>query len=83
MTPKKHINKILPPTQSRDNPQNLLMFMCFLFLKDSIIFWAGAVQVIDCNRGTKLRVPLLPTKLPINGVLRKGPPFHGRKVQGG
>ena len=26
--PKKHINKILPPTQSRDNPANLFMFMC-------------------------------------------------------
>ena len=29
--PKKHINKILAPTQSRDNPANLFMFMCFSF----------------------------------------------------
>ena len=28
---KKHINKILPPTHSRDNPANLFMFMCFSF----------------------------------------------------
>ena len=27
MTQKKHINKILAPTQSRDNPAN--MFVCF------------------------------------------------------
>ena len=27
MTQKKHINKILAPTQSRDNPANLFMFM--------------------------------------------------------
>ena len=29
--PKKHINKILPPTQSEDNPANIFMFMCFYF----------------------------------------------------
>ena len=29
--PKKHINKILAPTQSRDNPANLFMFTCFSF----------------------------------------------------
>ena len=28
---KKHINKILAPTQSRDNPANMFMFMCFFF----------------------------------------------------
>ena len=28
---KKHINKFLAPTQSRDNPANLFMFMCFSF----------------------------------------------------
>ena len=33
MTQKKHINEILPPTQSRDNPANLFMFTCFLFLE--------------------------------------------------
>ena len=27
--PKKHINKLLAPTQSQDNPANLFMFMCF------------------------------------------------------
>ena len=26
---KKHINKFLAPTQSRDNPAKLFMFMCF------------------------------------------------------
>ena len=31
MTWKKHINKCLAPTQSRDNPANLFMFMCFSF----------------------------------------------------
>ena len=31
MTRKKHINKFLAPTQSRDNPANLFMFMCFFF----------------------------------------------------
>ena len=31
MTRKKHINNFLAPTQSRDNPANLLMFMCFFF----------------------------------------------------
>ena len=31
MTRKKHINKFLAPTQSRDNPANLFMFMCFSF----------------------------------------------------
>ena len=31
MTRKKHINKFLAPTQSRDNPANLFMFVCFLF----------------------------------------------------
>ena len=28
---KKHINKFLAPTQSRNNPTNLFMFMCFFF----------------------------------------------------
>ena len=28
---KKHINNFLAPTQSRDNPANLFMFMCFSF----------------------------------------------------
>ena len=28
--PKTHINKFLPPTQTRDNPGNVFMFMCFL-----------------------------------------------------
>ena len=28
---KKHIHRILPPTQSRDNPAHLFMFMCFSF----------------------------------------------------
>ena len=32
MTPKKQINKITPPTQSRDNPTNLFMFMFSLSL---------------------------------------------------
>ena len=27
--PKKHINKILAPTQSRDNPGHMFMFVCF------------------------------------------------------
>ena len=31
MTRKQHIKKILAPTQSRDNPANLFMFMCFVF----------------------------------------------------
>ena len=31
MAQKKHINKFLAPTQSRDNPANLFMFMCFFF----------------------------------------------------
>ena len=31
MTRKEHINKCLPPTQSRDNPANVFMFMCFSF----------------------------------------------------
>ena len=31
MTRKKHINNILPPAQSQDNPANLFMFMCFSF----------------------------------------------------
>ena len=32
MTPTKHINKLLPPTQSQDNPGNLLcLCMCFSF----------------------------------------------------
>ena len=29
--PKKHINNFLAPIQSRDNPANLYMFMCFFF----------------------------------------------------
>ena len=29
--PPKHINNILLPTQSWDNPENLFMFMCFSF----------------------------------------------------
>ena len=29
--PKKHINNFSAPTQSRDNPANLFMFMCFFF----------------------------------------------------
>ena len=35
MTPRKqHINKLLQPTQSRDNPANLFVFMCvFLALR--------------------------------------------------
>ena len=32
---KKQINKCLAPTQSRDNPANLFMFMCFLALKNN------------------------------------------------
>ena len=32
MARKKNINIILPPTQSRDNPAHLFMFMCFFFL---------------------------------------------------
>ena len=28
---RKHINNFLAPTQSRDNPANLFMFMCFFF----------------------------------------------------
>ena len=32
---KKHINKFLAPTQSRDNPENLFMFMCFSFPENS------------------------------------------------
>ena len=31
MTRKKHINKILAPTQSQDNPAILFMFTCFSF----------------------------------------------------
>ena len=30
--PKKHINKFLPPNQSRDNPARLFMFVRFSFL---------------------------------------------------
>ena len=30
MTRKKHINNFLASTQSRDNPANMFMFMCFL-----------------------------------------------------
>ena len=29
--PPKHINKILLPTESCDNPPDLFMFVCFLF----------------------------------------------------
>ena len=38
MTRKKHINKILAPTQSRDNPANLFMFMCFFFSRKEVHF---------------------------------------------
>ena len=31
MTRQKHINKFWAPTQSRDNPANLFMFVCFSF----------------------------------------------------
>ena len=27
----KHVNKLLPPTQTQDNPGHLFMFMCFFF----------------------------------------------------
>ena len=36
---KKHINKILAPTQSRDNPANLFMFMCFSFSSRMVAEW--------------------------------------------
>ena len=35
---KKHINKFLAPTQSRDNPANLFMFMCVFFPWSSFFF---------------------------------------------
>ena len=35
MARKRHINKILPPTQSRDNPAHLFLFMCFSFPENS------------------------------------------------
>ena len=45
MTPKKHVNKILPPTQSWKNPANLFMFnMCFSFPEGIAPEW-----VADCN----------------------------------
>ena len=39
--PKKHKNKILTPTQSRDNPANLFMFMCFFFPILRRLFWGS------------------------------------------
>ena len=33
--PKKHINKFLPPAQSRDNPSNFCVYVFFLSLKVS------------------------------------------------
>ena len=29
--PEKHMNKLLAPTQSLDNPADLFMFVCFIF----------------------------------------------------
>ena len=45
MTPKTHINMFLPPTQSRDNPPNLLfVYMCFFFPRSKssyiMFFWS-------------------------------------------
>ena len=34
---QKHINKCLPPTQSRDSPAHSFMFMCFLSLRTVIV----------------------------------------------
>ena len=41
MTRKKHINKFLAPTQSRDSPANLFMFMCFFFPRNSVPLRCG------------------------------------------
>ena len=63
MTRKKHINKFLAPTQSRDNPANLLMFMCFFFpsvrwiQEGSTVEPAGAnCRRNDSDLGSKVRV---------------------------
>ena len=37
--PKKNINKFLPPTQSRDNPANLFMFICVLSFPECRTRW--------------------------------------------
>ena len=39
---KKHINNFLAPTQSRDTPANLFMFMCFFFLDPGPLQFLGA-----------------------------------------
>ena len=36
MNRKKYIKKIWAPTQSRDNPANLFMFMCFSFPEEQV-----------------------------------------------
>ena len=41
MNQKTHINIILPPAQSQDNPANLFMFMCFFPESKSVVHTAG------------------------------------------
>ena len=44
--PKKHINKFLPPTQSRDNPANLFMFMFYYYYYFFFFsFWPPPIHV--------------------------------------
>ena len=41
---KKHINKFLAPTQSRDNPANLFMFMCVFSCPHAVL---KTLRVVD------------------------------------
>ena len=63
MTRKKHINKFLAPTRSRDNPANLFMFMCFFFPR---------IKVNGLFSGTPPWWKTAPLKRPINRSMRLG-----------
>ena len=60
MTQKKHINNFLAPTQSRDNPANLFMFMFFSFPD-------------RCGSGPKCRLDGPPPSIPLRP---RTPPLH-------
>ena len=57
--PKENKNKFLPPTQSRDNPANLFLFMCFSFPELSGMFCRSGSASQKFRRDT-VRLPSAP-----------------------
>ena len=90
MTPKKHMNEFLTPAQSRDNPANLFMFMCFSFPENSkfttrsvlvrLGFWARFQTFRKGREGVSTEVVIVQGVLSIFSVAENIPVTTTTKI---